>query len=254
MKIYGFQKLTLLDYPEHLAALVFTGGCNYRCPWCQNSSLIHPTADTLCHDEEEVLRQLKKRSSMLEGVVISGGEPTLQPDLRDFILRCREMGYKIKLDTNGTRPDVMIPLVESGLVDYVAMDIKASRQQYGAAVGLERNFFKETPCADHNVDHSVDSFLRSIDESVSFLMHRANASNTSFHYEFRTTVVPELHDAQEMEAIAAWIQGAESYYLQAFRDSEQVLEHRFTEPDAAYMEEMLRFVKKNIPHAKLRGI
>ena len=313
MKIYGFQKLTLLDYPEHLAALVFTGGCNFRCPWCHNGDLIHPSSDMPCLDEREVLSQLERRASMLEGVVISGGEPTLQPDLRDFITSCRNMGYKIKLDTNGSRPEILIPLLEDGLVDYVAMDIKADKKTYGTAAGLEnldidsieksirflikralptcfadRSSKSETATArnhDHmaainNVDddgHSAadvnahDGIRSAADANAHDGGHTAadvnahdgghaaadvNAHNNSpaFHYEFRTTVMPQYHDAASITAIAEWIRGAEKYFLQAYRDSEAVPEHGFTEPDSAFMQEMLAAAQAIIPQSEIRGL
>ncbi len=301
MKIYGFQKLTLLDYPEHLAALVFTGGCNFRCPWCHNGDLIHPSSDMPRLDEREVLSQLERRASMLEGVVISGGEPTLQPDLRDFITSCRNMGYKIKLDTNGSRPEILIPLLEDGLVDYVAMDIKADKKTYGTAAGLEnldvdsieksirflikralptcfadRSSKSETATArnhDHiaainNVnegDHAAtdvnshDGIRSAADVNSHDGGHTAtsvNAHNNSpaFHYEFRTTVMPQYHDAASITAIAEWIRGAEKYFLQAYRDSEAVPEHGFTEPDSAFMQEMLAAAQAIIPQAEIRGL
>ena len=301
MKIYGFQKLTLLDYPEHLAALVYTGGCNLRCPWCHNGYLIHPSSDMPRLDEREVLSQLERRASMLEGVVISGGEPTLQPDLRDFITSCRNMGYKIKLDTNGSRPEILIPLLEDGLVDYVAMDIKADKKTYGTAAGLEnldidsieksirflikralptcfadRSSKSETATArnhDHiaainNVDddgHSAadvnahDGIRSAADVNAHDGGHTAtsvNAHNNSpaFHYEFRTTVMPQYHDAASITAIAEWIRGAEKYFLQAYRDSEAVPEHGFTEPDSAFMQEMLAAAQAIIPQAEIRGL
>ena len=242
MKIYGFQKLTLLDFPERLAAIVFTGGCNFRCPWCQNGELTAPAADPAL-SEADVMRQLERRASMLEGVVISGGEPTLQPDLREFVLRCRGLGYKIKLDTNGSRPDVWIPLAEEGLLDYVAMDIKADKEKYREACGLP------------------DIDMQAVAKSVNYLLSRCsrNAASSAgrpddFHYEFRTTVIPEIHDSDSIARIAARIAGAERYYLQAYRDSESVLERRFTEPDADYMNKMLAAARKFVPHAELRGL
>lgn len=289
MKIYGFQKLTLLDYPEHLAALVFTGGCNFRCPWCHNGDLIHPSSDMPCLDEREVLSQLERRASMLEGVVISGGEPTLQPDLRDFITSCRNMGYKIKLDTNGSRPEILIPLLEDGLVDYVAMDIKADKKTYGTAAGLEnldvdsieksirflikralptcfadRSSKSETATA-RNYDHIAainnvdDDGHSAADVNAHDGGHAAadvNAHNNSpaFHYEFRTTVMPQYHDAASITAIAEWIRGAEKYFLQAYRDSEAVPEHGFTEPDSDFMQEMLAAAQAIIPQAEIRGL
>lgn len=301
MKIYGFQKLTLLDYPEHLAALVFTGGCNFRCPWCHNGDLIHPSSDMPCLDEREVLSQLERRASMLEGVVISGGEPTLQPDLRDFITSCRNMGYKIKLDTNGSRPEILIPLLEDGLVDYVAMDIKADKKTYGTAAGLEnldidsieksirflikralptcfadRSSKSETATA-RNYDHIAainnvnggnraatdvnahDGIRSAADVNAHDGGHTAadvNAHNSSlaFHYEFRTTVMPQYHNAASITAIAEWIRGAEKYFLQAYRDSEAVPEHGFTEPDSAFMQEMLAAAQAIIPQSEIRGL
>lgn len=301
MKIYGFQKLTLLDYPEHLAALVFTGGCNFRCPWCHNGDLIHPSSDMPCLDEREVLSQLERRASMLEGVVISGGEPTLQPDLRDFITSCRNMGYKIKLDTNGSRPEILIPLLEDGLVDYVAMDIKADKKTYGTAAGLEnldidsieksirflikralptcfadRSSKSETATA-RNYDHIAainnvnggnraatdvnahDGIRSAADVNAHDGGHTAadvNAHNSSlaFHYEFRTTVMPQYHNAASITAIAEWIRGAEKYFLQAYRDSEAVPEHGFTEPDSAFMQEMLAAAQAIIPPSEIRGL
>lgn len=289
MKIYGFQKLTLLDYPEHLAALVFTGGCNFRCPWCHNGDLIHPSSDMPCLDECEVLSQLERRASMLEGVVISGGEPTLQPDLRDFITSCRNMGYKIKLDTNGSRPEILIPLLEDGLVDYVAMDIKADKKTYGTAAGLEnldidsieknirflikralptcfadRSSKSETATA-RNYDHiaainNVNGGNRAAADVNAHVGIRSaadvNAHNSSlaFHYEFRTTVMPQYHNAASITAIAEWIRGAEKYFLQAYRDSEAVPEHGFTEPDSAFMQEMLAAAQAIIPQAEIRGL
>ena len=289
MKIYGFQKLTLLDYPEHLAALVFTGGCNFRCPWCHNGDLIHPSSDMPCLDEREVLSQLERRASMLEGVVISGGEPTLQPDLRDFITSCRNMGYKIKLDTNGSRPEILIPLLEDGLVDYVAMDIKADKKTYGTAAGLEnldidsieksirflikralptcfadRSSKSETATArnhDHiaainNVDDDGHSAADVNAHDGGHTATSVNAHNNSpaFHYEFRTTVMPQYHDAASITAIAEWIRGAEKYFLQAYCDSEAVPEHGFTEPDSAFMQEMLAAAQAIIPQSEIRGL
>lgn len=301
MKIYGFQKLTLLDYPEHLAALVFTGGCNFRCPWCHNGALIRPSSELPLLDENEVLSQLERRASMLEGVVISGGEPTLQPDLRDFITSCRNMGYKIKLDTNGSRPEILIPLLEDGLVDYVAMDIKADKKTYGTAAGLEnldidsieksilflikralptcfadRSSKSETATA-RNYDHIAainnvnggnraatdvnahDGIRSAADVNAHDGGHTAadvNAHNSSlaFHYEFRTTVMPQYHNAASITAIAEWIRGAEKYFLQAYRDSEAVPEHGFTEPDSAFMQEMLAAAQAIIPQSEIRGL
>ena len=252
-------------------------------------------------DEREVLSQLERRASMLEGVVISGGEPTLQPDLRDFITSCRNMGYKIKLDTNGSRPEILIPLLEDGLVDYVAMDIKADKKTYDTAAGLEnldidsieksirflikralptcfadRSSKSETATA-RNYDHmaainNVDGGNRaatdvnahdgirsaadvnSLDGGHTATSVNAHNNSPAFHYEFRTTVMPQYHDAASITAIAEWIRGAEKYFLQAYRDSEAVPEHGFTEPDSAFMQEMLAAAQAIIPQSEIRGL
>lgn len=251
--------------------------------------------------ESDVLAFLEKRRNLLSGVCISGGEPTLQPDLRDFITSCRNMGYKIKLDTNGSRPEILIPLLEDGLVDYVAMDIKADKKTYGTAAGLEnldidsieksirflikralptcfadRSSKSETATA-RNYDHIAainnvnggnraatdvnahDGIRSAADVNAHDGGHTAadvNAHNSSlaFHYEFRTTVMPQYHNAASITAIAEWIRGAEKYFLQAYRDSEAVPEHGFTEPDSAFMQEMLAAAQAIIPQSEIRGL
>ena len=137
MKIHGFNKTTLLDYPEHLAATIFTGGCNFRCPFCHNGGLVLDPDSQPAISEEEVLKFLQKRRGILQGVCITGGEPTLQPDLENFVRKIKEMGYLVKLDTNGSRPEVLKSLLEKGLLDYVAMDIKASEENYARAAGVK---------------------------------------------------------------------------------------------------------------------
>lgn len=227
MKIGGFQKLTLLDFPRRLSATVFTGGCNFCCPFCHNSELILP-GDTL--PEEEILATLKKRRGMLEGVCITGGEPTLQKDLGSFIEKLKEMDYQVKLDTNGYRPDVLRDLCEKKLVDYVAMDIKGPKQKYAAIAGKE------------------GLHLEWIEESISYLLE------TSMEYEFRTTVVPELHEEKDFPEIGRWIQGANAYYLQAYRDSEYVLDRRFTTPSEEWLETLRQLVLPFVPNTILRGV
>ncbi|MCM1542724.1 MAG: anaerobic ribonucleoside-triphosphate reductase activating protein [Blautia sp.] len=199
MKIHGFQKTTLLDYPGHIAATVFTGGCNFRCPFCQNGSLaLEPEGQPLI-PEEEVLAHLRKRQEVLEGVCITGGEPTLESGLREFILKCRALGYLVKLDTNGYRPEMLREFLQEGILDYVAMDIKASPANYGRAAGI--------PGCD----------MDRIRESVSLL----RASGVP--HEFRTTVVKGIHTAGEFEEIGKWLAGSSVYYLQAYRDSGDIL-------------------------------
>lgn len=229
MKLCGLQKTTLLDFPGHVAATVFTGGCNFRCPFCHNSELLGNDAPP-AYTEEEVLRFLSRRAGILEGVAITGGEPTLQPDLRDFILRVRDLGFLIKLDTNGTRPDVLKSLCHDGLVDYVAMDIKTCKERYPAVAGIP----------------SVNMAL--IEESVDFL------KGGSVPYEFRTTVVKELHTADDFEKIGPWIEGCPNYYLQNFIDSENVLKQGFSSCSKEELLSYLKIVTPWVGQASLRGV
>lgn len=200
MQIHGFNKTTLLDYPEHVAATVFTGGCNFRCPFCHNAGLVLDPMGQEQIAEEYVLAYLEKRRGILDGVCITGGEPTLQPDLREFIVKVKDMGYQVKLDTNGYRPQVLWNLLSEGLLDYVAMDIKASKENYARAAGL------------HNVN------ISQIEESVAIL------KSCGIPYEFRTTVVKGIHGVEEFDAIGKWLEGSRSYYLQAFRENENLIE------------------------------
>lgn len=229
MKICGLQKTTLLDFPGHVAATVFTGGCNFRCPFCHNSDLLGNDTSS-AYSEEEVLAFLGKRRGILEGIAITGGEPTLQPDLKDFILKARELGYRIKLDTNGYRPDILKELCEDGLVDYVAMDIKTSRERYSIVAGIP----------------SVD--MKKIEESVSFL------KGGTVPYEFRTTVVKELHTADDFEKIGLWLEGSSQYFLQNFVDSENVLNPVYSSCTKEELLAFLEIVKPHVKYADLRGI
>lgn len=241
MQIYGFNKTTLLDYPEHVAATIFTGGCNFRCPFCHNGGLVMDTAGQQCVSAEEVLTHLRKRKGILDGVCITGGEPTLQPDLQEFIGQIKELGYLIKLDTNGYRPEVLRNLLEAGMLDYVAMDIKGARENYGRAAGLEH------------------PDISRIEESVALLQ------NSGIPYEFRTTVVKGIHTQEELESIGRWLAGSRAYYLQAFRENENLLAYYMTSGigsvAAGYrafskdeMEEMADIVRNYIPKTVLRGL
>lgn len=195
MKIYGLQKLALVDYPGKLAATVFTGGCNLRCPFCHNAPLVTQLTQTPAFSQEEVLSFLKQRQGLLDGVVLSGGEPLLQEDIPAFAAAVKTLGFTVKLDTNGTFPDRLEALLNAGLVDYVAMDIKNSLPKYPKTVGLPD--FDPTP----------------IQESVNLLRH------SRVNYEFRTTLIREFHTAADLQAIGAWLEGSPRYYLQAFVDS-----------------------------------
>lgn len=229
MNICGLQKTTLLDYPGHVASTIFLGGCNFRCPFCHNSDLLdgqteHPFS------ESDVLAFLKKRSNILEGVCITGGEPTLHPELEHFIRNIRALGLAVKLDTNGYRPDVLKHLCGQNLIDFVAMDIKAGRNNYGRACGLP----------------GID--LARIEESVSFLL------SGSVPYEFRTTVVKELHSEKDFMDISQWIQGCSAYFLQAYRDSEQVLIPGFSTCSREELTHYLDIVRPCAETVQLRGV
>ena len=231
MLISGLQKLTLLDYPGVVACTVFTGGCNLRCPFCHNSSLVLP--ERLAHDTDadEVLAFLKKRHGTLDGVAVTGGEPLLQKDVEDFLREVRAMGYKIKLDTNGSFPEKLIGIVEAGLVDRVAMDIKSSPAHYGETVGI--------PGLD----------LTAIEKSKEYLLSNA------VEYEFRTTVVKGLHTADIIRDTSRWICGAREYYLQQFKDSGDVLD--ITGLDAFDKEEMYALADiaaEFVPSVQVRGV
>lgn len=193
MQFHGFQKLTLLDFPGKVACLLFTGGCNFRCPFCHNAGLVTHLGEKT-YSEEEILSYLEKRKGILDGVCVTGGEPLLQSGLSAFLKKVKALGYAVKLDTNGSFPDRLKALVFDGLVDYVAMDIKNAPEKYELTVGTEAD-------------------LAAVKESVSFLLSGA------VDYEFRTTLVAELHTAADMEAIGEWIKGAKRYFLQTFRDS-----------------------------------
>lgn len=230
MHFCGMNKTTLLDYPGHVAATLFTGGCNMRCPFCQNSVLVLAPQKQPEISGQDVLDFLRRRRGILEGVCITGGEPTLQNDLEDFIRRVRKMEYLIKLDTNGYRPRILRHLLEEELLDYVAMDIKASKERYGIACGL------------------AEVELNRIEESVELL------KTSSIPYEFRTTVVKGIHSPEEFTAIGRWLQGSRAYYLQSFRDSGQVMQPGFAEFERAELEEMRERAAQYVPRTELRGL
>ncbi|MEG1491908.1 MAG: anaerobic ribonucleoside-triphosphate reductase activating protein [Oscillospiraceae bacterium] len=195
MLICGLQKLSLLDYPEKLAATIFTGGCNYRCPFCHNASLVNRVSECAPIPEAEVLEFLGKRIGKLDGVCITGGEPLLWDDLADFITEVRRLGFLVKLDTNGSLPDKLASLIERGLLDYVAMDIKNTPKKYPLTVGVEG--FDPAP----------------VFESARLLMQGA------VDYEFRTTLVRQFHTAEDIKEIGQLLSGAKNYFLQNFVDS-----------------------------------
>lgn len=230
MIIQGLQKLTLLDYPGKVACTIFTAGCNFRCPFCHNASLVIDTSANETIPEEEIFRFLTKRQGILDGVCISGGEPLIQDGIEEFIRQIKEMGYDVKLDTNGSFPDKLIRLVEAGLIDYVAMDIKNSQEHYGRTIGIE------------------DYDIRDVHRSVKYLM------SGEVPYEFRTTVVREFHQRSDFASIGRWIRGAREYYLQQFVDSGDLIRPGLHGYNKEIMEQALEVVKKDVESAKLRGL
>ena len=221
--------MTLLDFPGRVACTVFFGGCDMRCPFCHNAELLDGTAPAVM-DDEELLAFLKKRQGLLDGVAFTGGEPLLQQDLPELAARIRELGYPVKLDTNGTHPDRLKRMIRGGLVQYVAMDIKNSPERYAETAGL--------PEMD----------LGPVRESVSLLM------NGTTDYEFRTTVVAELHDDRSFEKIGQWIGGARHYYLQKFTDRETVPFEGLHAPTDEQMRHWAEMLRPRIPAVELRGV
>ena len=274
MIIKGLQKLTLLDFPGRMACTIFTAGCNFRCPFCHNASLvlgnggeraeceiISRNGDSICLSEkiasdnapsttdndrakdgeiipeEDIFAFLEARRGRLSGVCITGGEPTLMPDLEDFIRRIRSMGYLVKLDTNGYRPEVLERLMVEGLVDYVAMDIKNCRESYARTVGLKL----------------ID--IGRVERSVELLMGAKEDERIpdSFDFEFRTTVVKELHTEEDFRKIGDWLRGEEKYFIQPFVDSGDLIKDGLNGYDKNYLSYLVNMLKVKIPNIKIRG-
>lgn len=227
MNIQGYQKLTLLDFPGKVACTVFTGGCNLRCPFCHNASLVLSPREGE-NKEEEVLSYLLARKGILEGVCITGGEPILQPDLASFVEKVKRMGYAVKLDTNGSDPVALSALLEKGGIDYIAMDMKSSPENYTKAIGKEIPF---------------DRFF----ESVSVIR------SSKIPYEFRTTVVKGIHTEEDMEGIGRFLGKEEKYFLQGFVDSGNLLGKGYEAFSAKEMSDFLKVIRKYNPGAQLRG-
>ncbi len=228
MNIQGYQKLTLLDFPGRTACTVFTGGCNLRCPFCHNAGLVQtPNANE--NAMQEVLEYLLRRRGLLDGVCMTGGEPLLQPDLADFLRRLKDMGYAVKLDTNGTLPKQLEKLLSLGLVDYVAMDIKSSPRGYATAAGS-------------------DIPLSRFEESICIIRESGVA------HEFRTTAVKGIHTPQDFAEIGAWLGDRDPYFIQGFVDSGALLGSGCSAFDESEMHALLAAVQPFIPGARLRGV
>lgn len=229
MRIGGLQKVSLLDFPGNIAATVFLSGCNMRCPFCHNAPLVLPERQTDPEiPEQELMDFLQSRKGKLDGVCITGGEPTLYKDLPDLLRRIKAMGFLLKLDTNGTNPNMLSELLQEGLLDYVAMDIKNSPEKYPITCG-----------GDH---------LEAVKKSAAILM------DSGVEYEFRTTVVQQLHTPEDLEKIGAWLAGAKRYYIQQFVDSGNLIGEGLSAPSLSELEKLRQAALAYIPNTTLRGI
>ncbi len=230
MQFSGFQKLTLLDYPEKTACTLFTAGCNFRCPFCHNAALVTHIDNSNYFTEEYVLDYLKKRQGVLDGVCITGGEPLMHKELPEFIQKVKELGFLVKLDTNGSYPERLAALIDSGLIDYVAMDIKNCKDKYLLT-------------ADCDVDD-----LLNVEKSIEIL----NAGKIEF--EFRTTVVKEYHTVEDITKIAEWIAPAKKYFLQNFIDSGDIIKNNLSAHSRETLDLMRSAAQYIIPKVEIRGI
>ena len=229
ISFYGFQKLTLLDYPGQMAATVFTGGCNFRCPFCHNKSLVYLNNQEEI-SSEEILNYLEKRKNVLDGLCVTGGEPTLQIGLENFLRQVKEIGLKVKLDTNGTDFEKLKLLVEEGLVDYVAMDIKNSKKLYKETAGLEKINLSE------------------IEKSVEYL------KENHVDYEFRTTVVKEYHEKTNFNDIGEWLKGSKKYFIQNFEDHGTCIKEGLHALEKEKLVNIKEIMKNYIDYVEIRGI
>ena len=230
MLIAGYHKTTLLDYPGHVAATVFLGGCNFKCPFCHNAkTLLNPDVNKAI-PEKEILDFLKSRRAVLTAVCISGGEPTLQAKLADFIFKIKEMGYLVKLDTNGYSPDVLRVLLDQKLLNYIAMDIKSGFSQYNRASGVS------------NINISL------IHESIEIIQ------DCGLPYEFRTTVVDRLHTAADFYEIREMLSPKATFYIQQFVDDGNILTPGLKPPDPETLEDYLKILREKIPNCFIRGV
>ena len=230
MNIHGFTKTTLLDYPGHMAATIFTGNCNLRCPFCHNSELVLSPDVFPKEDDDLILAFLKKRFGILKGVCITGGEPTLQPDLSEYIKKIKDIGYLVKLDTNGFNPNVLRSLIDDKLIDYTAVDIKAGRDNYALSVGL---------------DHVNISL---IEETVNLL------SQNRIDYEFRTTAVKGIHTDYDFKDIAVWLPSDCRYFIQSYNDTKGIGDLRCESFSKEELSHFLDIVKPHISQSALRGV
>lgn len=230
MQFSGFQKLTLLDYPEKTACTLFTAGCNFRCPFCHNAALVTHIDNTNFFTEEYVLDYLKKRKGVLDGVCITGGEPLMHKELPEFIKKVKEQGFLVKLDTNGSYPKRLTDLIDSGIIDYVAMDIKNCKEKYS----------ETADCSEED--------LLNVEKSIELLKQK------KIDFEFRTTVVREYHTVDDIKKIATWIVGADKYFLQNFIDSGDLIKNNLSAHSRETLDLMRRQAQDMIPKVEIRGI
>jgi len=230
MVISGMQKLTLLDYPSKTACLLFTQGCNFRCPFCHNSELLDNCNKNELVNEDEIFKYLKKRQGILDGVCISGGEPLLQKDIEEFIQKIKDMGFQVKLDTNGSNPKALQNLIDKKLIDYIAMDIKDDFISYEKAAGIKKI--------------NIDNIKKSIEI----------VESSNIEYEFRTTIVKEIHDYNHLEKICEYIGPKAKYYIQNYRDCDTILSKGLTGFSEFEINEMLEKLKVTYPNVMIRGI
>jgi len=230
MKIGGFQKTSLIDYPNHLSAIVWTVGCNFRCPFCYNQDLVFGGAPLLA--EEEIIDYLKKRRGVLEALAITGGEPTLQKDLKRFIRKVKKLDYLVKIDTNGTNPNMLKKLLDEKLIDYIAMDIKAPKNKYPILAGVE-----------------VD--IKKIEKSIKIIKKQAP------DYEFRTTVIPNLIKKKDIIDIAKWLKGSRRYVLQQFQKPSDLIDKKLNKSKpykAEFLKDLLKNIEQYFDYCEIRGI
>lgn len=230
MQFSGFQKLTLLDFPGHVACTLFTAGCNFRCPFCHNAALVTHIDNSHYFSEEEILTYLKKRAGIMDGVCITGGEPLMHKDLPEFIAKVKALGYKVKIDTNGSYPERLAELIDSGNIDYVAMDIKNSKEKY----------FETAVCAEQD----FEGVLKSVE-----LLKQGK-----INFEFRTTVVKEYHTVEDIKQISEWIAPVNKYFLQNFTDSGDLIKNNLSAHSRETLEFMRSAAKEAIPNVEIRGI
>lgn len=231
-RIGGLQKMTLLDYPGKVACTIFTAGCNLKCPFCHNKDLVFVPENYTFYEPLSVIAFLRKRQGLLDAVCISGGEPLMQSGLIPFVQAVKKLGYLVKLDTNGYMPDKLQEALDTGLFDYVAMDIKNSRKHYAKTAGIPEDAFS----------------YALVEKSIEIL------KNSSVDHEFRTTVVKELHTEEDLCEIAKMLQGEEKYYLQQYMDSDTVIQKGFSAYNKEEMEQLLQAVRAYVPKAELRGV